>query len=176
MKTTRMILAFLAVIAVAPAQDVTTNYDQNTDFSKYKTYKWIEIPGGVKVDDILARQLAEAVDAQLAAKGLGKTDNDNVDLYVGYQVATSQERELNAYSLGYALGRGRFATATTSTLTIGSFSWTCNDEGMASIWWWRSTKTIDPKASAEKRQKNIQNGAAKLLKNFPPKKNKRSNT
>lgn len=45
MKTTRMILAFLAVIAVAPAQDVTTNYDQNTDFSKYKTYKWIEIPG-----------------------------------------------------------------------------------------------------------------------------------
>lgn len=125
----------------------------------------------MKVDDILARQLAEAVDAQLAARGLGKTDNDNADLYVGYQVATSQERELNAYSSGGMRWGGGFATATTSTLTIGSFSLDMYDRASkAMIWRGMATKTIDPKASAEKRQKNIQNGAAKLLKNFPPKK------
>jgi hypothetical protein len=38
------------------------------------------------------------------------------------------------------------------------------------VWRGMASKTLDPKASAEKRQKTIQNGAAKLLKNFPPKK------
>jgi len=38
------------------------------------------------------------------------------------------------------------------------------------VWRGMATKTLDPKASGEKRQKNIENGAAKVLKNFPPKK------
>jgi hypothetical protein len=54
MKSSRIILAALAIIAVASAQDVTSNFDQNTDFTKYKTYKWVEIPGGIKVDDSIA--------------------------------------------------------------------------------------------------------------------------
>jgi hypothetical protein len=69
MKTIRILLAALALVAIAPAQDVTSNFDPNTDFTKYKTYKWVDIPGGVKVDDILARQLTGAVDAELAPKG-----------------------------------------------------------------------------------------------------------
>jgi hypothetical protein len=39
MKSIRIILAALAIIAVASAQDVISNFDQNTDFTKYKTYK-----------------------------------------------------------------------------------------------------------------------------------------
>ncbi len=37
MRTTRTILMVLAFSAVAPAQDVTSNYDRNTDFARYKT-------------------------------------------------------------------------------------------------------------------------------------------
>lgn len=171
MGTIRIMLASLALVAVDSAQDVTTNFDQNTDFTRYKTYKWVDIPGGVKVDDILARQLSEAVDAELATKGLAKTDSDSADLYVGYQVATSEERQINAYSSGGMRWGGGFANATTSTLTVGSFSLDMYDpKAKQMIWRGLATKTIDPKASAEKRQKNIQNGAAKLLKDFPPKK------
>jgi hypothetical protein len=50
MKTTRIVLTGLALIAVVSAQDVTSNFDPSTDFTKYKTYKWVEIPGGVQVD------------------------------------------------------------------------------------------------------------------------------
>ncbi len=170
MKMTRIMLAALAVAAVASAQDVTSNFDQNTDFTKYKTYKWVDIPGGVKVDDILARQLTGAVDSQLAMKGLTKTDSDSADLYVGYQVAMSEERQLNAYSTGGMRWGGGFANATTSTLTVGSFSLDMYDsKAKQMVWRGMATKTLDPKASGEKRQKNIENGAAKLLKNFPPK-------
>jgi hypothetical protein len=38
------------------------------------------------------------------------------------------------------------------------------------VWRGTATKTIDPKAKAEKQQKNITKAVTKLLKNYPPKK------
>ena len=37
------------------------------------------------------------------------------------------------------------------------------------VWRGEATKTLDPKAKPDKRQKNITKGVAKLLKNYPPK-------
>ena len=37
MERTRIMLAALALVAVASAQDVTSNFDQITYFTKYKT-------------------------------------------------------------------------------------------------------------------------------------------
>ncbi len=169
MKTTRM-MAALAFVAVASGQDVTSNYDPTIDFTKFKSYKWVEIAGGERVDDIIACQITAAVDAQLAMKGLAKT-GDNADMYVGYQVAMSQERQLNAYDTGGVRWGGGFASATTSTLTNASFSLDLYDSANKKmVWRGVATKTLDPKANAEKRQRNIQNGVAKLLKDYPPKK------
>jgi hypothetical protein len=40
------------------------------------------------------------------------------------------------------------------------------------VWRGTASKTIDPKAKPEKRQKNLQKAVAKLLKNYPPKQKK----
>jgi hypothetical protein len=40
------------------------------------------------------------------------------------------------------------------------------------VWRGSATKTIDPKADPEKRQKNLQKAMQKLLKNYPPGKKK----
>ena len=171
MKTIRIMLVALAFMAVAPAQDVTSNFDTNTNFSMYHTYKWIQIPGGIKVDDIVAQQLTQAVDAQMAMKGFTRLDNDSADLYVGYQVATSEQRQLDFYNSGGFRWGGGFGSATTSTLTTGSVSLDMYDsKAKMLVWRGVASKTLDPKASAEKRQNNIRNAIAKLLKGFPPKK------
>jgi Domain of unknown function (DUF4136) len=170
MKTTRIMLAALAFIAVAQAQDVTTNYDQNTNFSVYKTYKWVTMPGSLNADSILSRQLTQDVDANLAKKGFIKVDSENADLYLGIQMATSQQHQLNYYGSGGFGWGGGFGNATTSTLTVGSFSLDMYDsKAKLMVWRGMATKTIDMNASAEKRQNNIRNGVNKLLKNFPPK-------
>ena len=36
------------------------------------------------------------------------------------------------------------------------------------VWRGTATKTLDPKAKPEKREKNLRKAVAKLLKNFPP--------
>ena len=175
MKITRIILAALAFVAIASAQNVNYNFDQATDFSKFKSYKWIEIPGGVQLDDITAKQLTSALEAQLAQKGLTKTESDSADLYVGYQLATTQERQINAYNTGWGYGPRWGGTGTTSisttTLTIGSLDLDMYDSSQKQlVWRGVATKTLDPGAKPEKRQKNIQKAVEKLLKNYPPEK------
>ena len=65
----------LVACSVTYAQDVRTNYMPGTDFSKYHTYAWVDEVKGVpqvggQPDQILDTQVKQAVDSQMAAKGL----------------------------------------------------------------------------------------------------------
>jgi Domain of unknown function (DUF4136) len=162
-----VLLASSALIA----QEVQTNYMPGTNFSKFHTYKWVTIRGNQDVNQILDAQIKQAVDSQLAAKGLTKTDADNADLYVDYQTALNQEKQWNAVGTGgdWRLGGG-MGTLTSSTINVGTMVLDMYDQaGKQLVWTGRATKTINPSKNQEKNQKNLDKAMAKLLKNFPPK-------
>src|SRR5215469_16403415 len=73
-------LALLALVLLAAgtlsAQDVKYNFMPGTDFSKYHTYKWVSIEGASHPNQIMDAEIKQAVDTQLAAKGLTKTDSE----------------------------------------------------------------------------------------------------
>ena len=75
----------LAISMGSRAQDVKYNFMPGTDFSKYHTYKWVAIEGASHPNQIMDQEIKQAVDSQLASKGLTKADSDKADLYVGYQ-------------------------------------------------------------------------------------------
>jgi hypothetical protein len=171
-------LAFFLLVlgaSAAAAQDVTYNFDQDTDFSKFKTYKWVSIKNAQQVDDITARQITAAIEAALAKKGLTKTDADNADLYIAYQTAVGSQKQWNAYSTGWGYGPRwggmGMTTATPEIIHTGQLDLDMYDSANKRLVW-RGTvaKTIDPKANPEKRQKNLDKSLEKLLKNYPPKK------
>ncbi len=165
-----LVLALL-VCGLASAQDVTSNSMPGTDFTKYHTYKWVSIEGGAHPNQIVDAQIKQAIDAQLAAKGLTKTDSDKADLYVGYQVSVDQQKQWNAYGMGGGLRwGGGMATAQSSTINIGTLVLDMYDPTSKQlVWTGRATKTLDPSKNQEKNQKNLDNAMKKLLKNFPPK-------
>jgi len=178
MKKTYVAIALLSVAAIltlgtslAVAQDISTNYVPGTDFSKYKTYKWVAIEGAEKPDQIVDGQIKAAIDAALAGKGLTKATGDAADLYIGYQVAVQQERQWNAYGMGGGLRwGGGMGTATSSTIQIGTLALDMYDSAAKSlVWKGQATKTLNPSDNAEKRQQNMNKAMAKLLKDFPPK-------
>ena len=178
MKKTYVAIALLAVAVIltlgtslAVAQDISTNYVPGTDFSKYKTYKWVAIEGAEKPDQIVDGQIKAAIDAVLAGKGLTKATGDAADLYIGYQVAVQQERQWNAYGMGGGLRwGGGVGTATSSTIQIGTLALDMYDSAAKSlVWKGQATKTLNPSDNAEKRQQNMNKAMAKLLKDFPPK-------
>ena len=163
-----LVMAMMAC-SVMFAQDVRTNYMPGTNFTKYHTYKWVDIEGGAHPNQIVDAQIKQSVDSQLASKGLTKTDSDKADLFVGYQVAVDQEKQWNGYGMGGGLRWGGMASATSSTINVGTLVLDMYDPSSKQlVWSGNATKTIDPKGSQEKNQKNLDKAMQKLLKNFPP--------
>jgi hypothetical protein len=162
----------LAVLCgFAAAQDIKTNYMPGTDFSKYKTYKWVSVQGAEQPDQILDQQIKQAIDAQLTSKGMTKTDDDKADLYVAYQLSITQEREWSAYGTGggWRMGGG-MATATSSTIQIGTLGLDFYDPSPKQlIWRGQASKTLNPSKDPQKNQERLNKAMAKLLKDFPPK-------
>jgi hypothetical protein len=164
------IAAFLLTAGFLAAQDVHYNFMPGTDFSKYHTYKWVSVEGGAHPNQIVDAEIKQAVDSQLASKGLTKTDNDQADLYVGYQTAVDQEKQWNAYGMGGGVRWGGMGTATQSTIKVGTLALDMYDPSKKQLVWTGSaTKTVDPSSSQEKNQKNLDKAMQKLLKNYPPK-------
>jgi len=180
MKRRITLAAALAVVgalamgaSVALAQDVMVNYVPGTDFSKYKTYKWVEIQGAEKPDQIIDTQIKQAIDKALAAGGLTTVTGDKADLYVAYQIAYTKEQQWNTYSVGgpYAWRYGGgMGTATSSTIAIGTVALDMFDPvAKELVWKGQASKTLSNEKDPAKRQKNIDKAMAKLLKDFPPK-------
>jgi hypothetical protein len=164
------LVAVLMACSVVTGQDVRTNYMPGTDFAKYKTYKWVAIEGGQHPNQIVDGQIKQSVDSQLAAKGLTKTESETADLYVGYQIAVDQEKQWNAYGMGGGVRWGGMATATSTTINVGTLVLDIYDPATKQlVWTGKATKTIDPSKSQEKNQKNLDKAMQKLLKNYPPK-------
>lgn len=164
-----VLAGILTACAVIKAQDVHYNFMPGTDFSKYHTYKWVSIEGASHPNQIMDAEIKQAVDTQLASKGLTKTDSEKADLYVGYQIAVDQERQWNAWGTGRGFGGG-MGSATSSTISIGTLVLDMYDPGTKQlVWTGNATKTIDPSSNQEKNMKSLNKAMEKLLKNYPPK-------
>jgi hypothetical protein len=182
MLKTRVVLPLMLVLAAAGsalAQDVRYNFDNTANFASFKTYKWVAIKGATQLSDLVDRQIKGAVDAELATKGLTKTEADTADLFIGYQAAIGQEKEYTSFDTGWGYGPGYhggwygggggMTTGQTSTIYIGQLALDMYTPGSKTlVWRGAASKTLDPKAKPEKQEKNLKKAVTKLLKNYPP--------
>src|SRR5277367_5683802 len=163
------VASLLLGVVPAIAQDIRYDFDKDKDFSKYKTYKWVTIKDAEQPDQLTAKQLVAAIDVELAQKGLTKTDADSADLYIGYQTAVNSEKQFTAYNTGWGYGPGwgggwygygGMATSTTygstSTVYVGQLDLSIYDSTQKQlVWRGTASKTLDPKAKPDKKQKNV---------------------
>lgn len=174
---------FLIFAMGARGQDVRYNFDKDTNFSKFKTYKWVTMKDAQKVDAIMDKQIKSAFNSALAAKGLEESSSDDADLYVGYQTAIGQEKQYTSFNSGWGYGPGWYrggwygtggiasgvTTVSTSTIYTGQLALDMYDRnGHDLVWRGVASKTIDPNAKPDKIQKNLNKAATKMLKNYPP--------
>jgi len=170
----------LAGAVSAAAQDVRYNFDKQANFATFKTYKWVGIKGAEKPNDMVDSQIKAAVDAQLKTKGLTPTTADTADLYIGYQLAISTEKQYTSFDSGWGYGPGygggwyggggmSTTTGTTSTIYIGQIAVDMYSTATKTlVWRGNASKTIDTKAKPEKQEKNLAKAMTKLFKNYPP--------
>jgi hypothetical protein len=154
------------------AQQVKTDYDHNANFAQYKTYSWEQ----VKTKDALdVDRIKAAVNAALTAKGWTQVDTGG-DVSIIAVETTRDQQTLNTFYDGFGggwgwrrFGGGGFADATTTTETykVGTLVVDLFDTKTKQlIWRGSSSDTLSDKS--DKNIKNLDKGAEKMFKKFPP--------
>ena len=168
--------AFFLTAVCAYGQDVHYNYDRGANFAAYKTYQWVEIPGGAVPDHLIDQAIMRAADEQLRQRGLTKVES-NADLYIGYQVVINLEKSVSLWETGGAgpgwgldpWGGGRNVQGQTGTIPVGILLMDLYDVGKKQlVWRGDAIKTINLKTDPDKNYKNLQKVMTKLFKNYPP--------
>jgi Domain of unknown function (DUF4136) len=179
---TRLVTALIAMV-VAPAlllaQKTSYDYNKSSNFGAFKTYAQKE---GTKVGQpLIDDRIVAAIDTELAAKGLTKSEA-TPDIVVIYHIAFDKQKDISTYSSGYGGGYGPYGYGwgggwgggMTSTqvrdILIGTLVIDIADvKANQMAWRGMGVKEIDTQAKPEKRDKNISNAVKKIFKNYPPK-------
>jgi hypothetical protein len=158
--------------AKSPAQQVKTDYDRSANFTQYKTYSWEQ----VKTKDALdVDRIKAAVNAALAAKGWTQVDTGS-DVSVIAIEMTQDKQTLNTFYDGFGGGWGwrRFggggfgdATTTTETYKVGTLVVDLFDTKSKQLIW-RGSSSDTLSNNSDKNIKNLDKGAEKMFKHFPP--------
>jgi hypothetical protein len=88
-------LGFLQQTPAALAQKVSLKYDKSVDYSKFKTYAWVQ--GTPVADSTLDLYIKGAVDGMLAKKELRKVAPEQADIFLTYHAATDGDVNANSF-------------------------------------------------------------------------------
>ncbi len=171
MKRTLLVAALAFVPVSLGAQKTSFDFDKTANVAAFKSYSLKE---GTKVGDpLIDNRIVSAIDAQLAAHGLTKTDA-KPDVTVVYHIAFDKKQDISAYSTGggygYRWGGGWGTTdIRVNEILMGTMVIDVADAAKGEVVWRGiGVKEVDVQAKADKRDKNINSAVAKILKNFPP--------
>ena len=166
----------LVFAAASSAQQVKTDYDRGANFTQYKTYSWEHIK---TKDPLDVDRIKSAVNAALAAKGWTQV-NSSGDVSIIAIEMTHDQKTLNTFydSFGGGWGWRRFggggfgdgfgeSTTTTDTYTVGTLVVDLFDAKTKQLLW-RGSASGTLSNNSDKNIKNLNKGAEKMFKNFPP--------
>jgi hypothetical protein len=154
------------VASSALSQEVRLNFDKAADFSKFKTYKWVPIPGGTHAAGLTDAQITAAFDSELATRSLTKVDTDSADLFVGYEFGVEKEQKISSIGPGWG---GETWSGETSIISEGELVLDMYETAKHTlVWRGVASRTINLKAKPNDRQKHLVKVVQKLMENYPP--------
>ena len=163
-------MLLLVALGTALAQHVQTDFDHKANFIQAKTYSWGEIK---PADSLWDARIKDAVDAQLAAKGWTQVESGG-DVAIVAIKTTQTQRTLQTFYDGFGggwrwRGFGGMGESTTTeqdykegTLVVDLY----DAKTKQLVWRGSAEDTVSDKA--EKNEKNLDKGVAKMFKDFPP--------
>jgi hypothetical protein len=180
MKKLLFLSIILATAVSCSSVKVSSDFDSTANFASYKTYAFTDEALNIQLDDLNKTRLLNAISAELAAKGFTKAET-NPDVLIDIVLKGERKQTATAttsgyggyYGAGYRYGYGggfsttqiNFDTYVDGTLFIDMIDAAKNQL----IWQGRGTKTIDPEASQQKREENINYAVKQIFMKYPPK-------
>ena len=171
-----MLFGVALIPACSPSLKVTSDYDRQADFSKYKTYSFSPQSSEIQVNELNKRRILTEIETQMAAKGFSKTETG--DLIVDVRISAQERKEATATTTGNGYGMyggyrygGGFQTTSINVQTYvdGTLIISFIDAPKKElVWQGIGVKELNPDASAEQREKNITDAIKGILAKYPP--------
>lgn len=171
MKALIIFLVLLAVTFSSGCSSIAVNYDYDpqVDFSSLKTYNWRPFPSSDPAGELVAKHVRNAVDTQLAAKGIAKVSLDP-DFLIAPYLGKQFKREVVNWDYSqhsrWRYGGPRYEVYEYEEGTI--ILDFIDAQAKELIWRGSATAVVEPELTPEQRHKKINTAVAKLLENFPP--------
>ena len=172
----RVFISILLVLIVISCAPIRVNYDfeKSTNFSKYKTYNYFS-DMNTGFSELDTNRFLDAIDAQMTAKGL--TISDNPDFFIDIKSSEYQEIQRNSVGVGLGGSGHNVGGGISIGLPIGQSNISRQiiidfvDKNSKDLFWQVVIESsINPNASPEKREQNLNTIAEKALMQYPPKK------
>ncbi|MGB7063789.1 MAG: DUF4136 domain-containing protein [Syntrophobacteria bacterium] len=157
------------IVSCSSVYDVGYDYDQETNFAGLKTYDWLPVPEGIKVDTLVQERIKNAVNSGLEAKGLRMT-SDTPDFLIAMQTMRKERESYAPQSSGYTYGpRWHGPRYSKYTYEEGTLVLDFVDPASKKLIWRGTAKgVVDSKMTPEKIDELVNEAVQKILKNFPP--------
>ncbi|MCW9013713.1 MAG: DUF4136 domain-containing protein [Gammaproteobacteria bacterium] len=179
-----VLIISISITSACSTLSVHYDYDTNKNFSTIRTYNWLPFPRDADIDELNKARFINAIDADLASKGLTKNSSqpdfeiathvgkeDKVDIstwgytYAPYTVYRGYGYRYPEASFGYSTGGINTYHYQEGTLILDFI-----DARTKKLFWRATAKdTINPASTPEKQTAKINNAVKTILENFPPK-------
>ena len=172
-------LIFVLALAATPAmaQKVTIDYAHDFDFTKVKTFQYVETDQSNVKNQLMAERVETLFKQDLVHGGLTEV-TENPDIFVTYHYTSQENTSYNTTSMGYGGyggfyggwggyggmgGMGGMGSSTTyaTTYTEGTLIIDIYDPDSKKLVW-RGTGTVTVKAKPEKQIKQVDNILTKI--------------
>jgi len=163
----RALALLLLAAAIASAQKVTVEFDQNADFSRYKTFAirdgQLNSKNPALNSELVQKRIDADIEKDLTARGLilvtGKPD-----LNVRYRLGSARRVEREAYPAGW---RGWGTRIVKVPYTEGTLVIDLRDSAMRSLVW--RAIASEEKSDPNKIEGKLDDMVKKSLEKYPPK-------
>jgi hypothetical protein len=175
-------LIFAALAGCAAVMSVGSDFDQDTDFSGYRTFAWeMTEPvstGDPRLDDnpFFDSRVRAAVEKELAGKDIEPAAGGNPDLLMHYHMFVEHRERLDIYRLdkeidephGYSIFE-KPVEMRVNPYDEGTLLIDAADAGTRHIIWrgWAKLDVTDVLDSRKQLDKRIQEAVARIIKRFP---------
>jgi hypothetical protein len=165
-------LALLLAVSGCATMNVTIDYDEEADFSKYQTFDWIKQkpkpPRNPRVNAaLLDKRVRSAVEDQLVLKGIRRVTSEKPDFLIAYHIGAQNKVDVTTYGYHYGpRGRRWGRHVEVHRYKEGTLILDFVDPAIDQLVW-RGSAVGAARAPAQLEERIIE-AVAKILAEFPP--------
>ncbi len=176
----KLLAAGMLMLLSACSSTPDFDYDKSVNFSEYKTFAWFPNASLTKgtanyqISELMERRVQQAVNDELAAKGMQLVDAAQADVLINYHASVETKVDVDTFSTGYSArwdywGIGYNVQTTTREYEVGTLVLDVIDKESNQLVW-RAAKEgrLKKNQSPTEREVVIRESVAEILSHYPP--------